>query len=133
MIEFVHYSPAPLVTASRIRPEKKLTVAFVTLRCLKNSFFVKKKKLRFTTITGKSQKYGNFLFTIQVMRAEVKVASMLAQHVNILIALADELTPLFRDVFSDSEIAKNFSSRRTKTACIINGAVAPFSVSEKTC
>ena len=60
------------------------------------------------------------------MRAEVKVVSGLVQH-NIPIALADELTPLFRDVFSGSEIsAKNFSSRRTKTVCIINGAIAPF-------
>jgi hypothetical protein len=59
------------------------------------------------------------------MRAEVKVATMLVQH-NIPLAVADELTPLFQDIFSDSEIAKNYSSRRTKTACIINGAVAPF-------
>ena len=50
---------------------------------------------------------------------------MLVQH-NIPLALADELTPLFRDIFSDSEIAKNFSSRRMKTACIINGAIAPM-------
>ena len=49
---------------------------------------------------------------------------MLVQH-NIPLSLADELTPLFRHVFSDSEIAKNFSSRRTKAACTINGAVAP--------
>ena len=50
---------------------------------------------------------------------------MLVQH-NIPFALADELTPLFQDIFPDSDIAKNFSSRRTKTACIVNGAVAPF-------
>ena len=59
------------------------------------------------------------------MRAEVKVATMLVQH-NIPLAVADELTPLFHDIFPDSEIAKNYSSRRTKTACIINGAVAPY-------
>ena len=59
------------------------------------------------------------------MRAEVKVATMLVQH-NIPLALADELTPLFHDIFPDSEIAKQFSSKRTKTACIINGAIAPF-------
>lgn len=59
-----------------------------------------------------------------MIRAEVKVAHMLVQH-NIPFALADELTPMFQDIFSDSEIAKNFSSRRMKTACIINGAVAP--------
>ena len=45
---------------------------------------------------------------------------------NIPLALADELTPLFRDVFHDSPIAKGFSSRRMKTACLINGAIAPF-------
>ena len=50
---------------------------------------------------------------------------MLVKH-NIPLAVADELTPLFRDIFSDSEIAKNFSSRCTKTACLINGAIAPF-------
>lgn len=59
------------------------------------------------------------------MRAEVKVATMLVQH-NIPLAVADELTPLFCDVFSNSEIAKNYSSRRTKTACIINGTLADF-------
>ena len=50
---------------------------------------------------------------------------MLVKH-NIPIALADEITPLLRDIFPDSEIAKNYSSRRTKTACMINGAIAPF-------
>ena len=52
------------------------------------------------------------------------MAYMLVQH-NIPLSLADELTPLFRDAFPDSEIAKNFSSRRMKTACVINGALAP--------
>lgn len=53
------------------------------------------------------------------------MAYMLVKH-NIPLSLADELTPLFRDAFPDSEIAKNFSSRRMKTVCIIiNGAIAP--------
>ena len=72
--------------------------------------------------------YCKLLYTFclfQTIRAEVKVATMLVQH-NIPLALADELTPLFRDIFSDSEIAKNFSSRRIKTACIINGAITPM-------
>lgn len=59
------------------------------------------------------------------MRAEVKVATMLVKH-NIPLALSDELTPLLCDIFPDSEIAKQFSSKRTKTACLINGAIAPF-------
>ena len=50
---------------------------------------------------------------------------MLVQH-NIPLALVDEFTPLFRDIFSDNEIAKNFSSRRMKTAYTINGAIAPM-------
>ena len=58
------------------------------------------------------------------MHSEVKVVKMLVQH-NIPLSLSDELTPLFYDIFSDSEIAKKLSSRRTKTACIINGAIAP--------
>ena len=60
-----------------------------------------------------------------MVRAEVKVANMLVQH-NIPFSVADELTPLFQDIFPDSEIAKHYSSRRTKTACMINGAIAPF-------
>lgn len=59
------------------------------------------------------------------MRAEVKVATMLVQN-NVSLALADELTLLFRDIFCDSEIARRYASRQTKTACIINGAVAPY-------
>ena len=50
---------------------------------------------------------------------------MLVQK-NLPLAVADELTPLFRDIFSDSEIAKGYASRKTKTACIINGAIAPY-------
>ena len=44
---------------------------------------------------------------IQVIRAEVKVATMLVKH-NIPLNLADELTPLFHEIFPDSEIAKSF-------------------------
>ena len=47
---------------------------------------------------------------------------MLVQH-NIPLA-SDELT-LFHDIFPDSEIAKQFSSKQTM-ACIINGAIASF-------
>uniref|UniRef100_A0A1X7TM57 DUF659 domain-containing protein n=1 Tax=Amphimedon queenslandica TaxID=400682 RepID=A0A1X7TM57_AMPQE len=46
-------------------------------------------------------------------------------HHNIPFTLADELTPLFCDIFPNSDIAKNFASRRTKTTCIVNGDIAP--------
>ena len=37
------------------------------------------------------------LLAHQIIRAEVKIATMFVQH-NIPLALADELTPLFRDI-----------------------------------
>lgn len=60
----------------------------------------------------------------KVTCAEVKVAAMLVRN-NIPLSLADELTPLFQDIFSDSDISARYSSRRTKTMCIVNGAIAP--------
>ena len=59
----------------------------------------------------------------KVTRAEVKVCTVLAHH-NIPIAVSDHLSPLFKDIFSDSQIAKAYSCARTKSACIINGALA---------
>ena len=43
------------------------------------------------------------------MRAEVKVATM---QNNVPLALSDELTLLFRDIFSDSEIARRYASKQ---------------------
>ena len=57
-------------------------------------------------------------------RAEVKVTNLLVQH-NIPLSLADHLSPLIHNIFPDSEIAKCYSSARTKTTCILNGALAP--------
>lgn len=60
---------------------------------------------------------------MKVTRAEVKVSALLAHH-NVPIALTDHLSPLFKDIFPDSEIAKAYSCARTKTTCILNGALA---------
>ena len=59
----------------------------------------------------------------KVTRAEVKVATVLAHH-DIPIAITDYLSPLFKDIFPDSLIAKLLSCARTKTTCILNGALA---------
>ncbi|XP_071501886.1 uncharacterized protein [Diadema antillarum] len=67
--------------------------------------------------------------TDKVGQADVKVATLLSQN-NIPLDLADELTPLFPDIFPDSKIAKDFSSRQTKTVCITNAEVAPYSEGE---
>ena len=44
-------------------------------------------------------------------------------HVNASFALADELSPLFKEIFSDSQIAAGYASKCTKTTCIVNGAL----------
>ena len=60
----------------------------------------------------------------KVVNAEVKITNFLVQH-NLLLATADHLSSLFKEVFPDSNIAKNYASRRTKTTSIINEAFAP--------
>ena len=69
----------------------------------------------------------------KVVNAEVKITNFLVQH-NLLLATADHLSSLFKEVFPDSNIAKNYVSCRTKTTSIINEAFIqhckthPFSV-----
>ena len=48
----------------------------------------------------------------------------IAEH-HIPIAVMDHLSPLLAQCFPDSKIATSFASRRTKTSCIINDALAP--------
>ena len=45
---------------------------------------------------------------------------------NVPLAVADHLSPLFRDTFPDSKIAKGYAATRTKTTCILNGSIAPY-------
>lgn len=45
---------------------------------------------------------------------------------NLPFAAADTFNSLFKSIFPDSEIAKEYSSGRTKTTCIVNGALKPF-------
>ncbi len=47
------------------------------------------------------------------------MSTLLAHH-NIPITLADHLSPLFKIIFPDSEIAKAYSCARTKTALAKN-------------
>ncbi|KAL5008885.1 hypothetical protein ScPMuIL_014466 [Solemya velum] len=61
----------------------------------------------------------------KVIRAEVKTAYTLAHH-NIPLVTEDHLSPLFGEIFPDSDIAKAYSLARTKTTCMLNLAVVPF-------
>ena len=58
------------------------------------------------------------------MRAEVKVTNFSVEH-NVPLAVSDHLSPLLRDVFTDSNIAKQYSSCRTKTTSMLNLAIVP--------
>lgn len=68
--------------------------------------------------------FMHFTICTDKERAEVKMAMTLAHH-NLPLATMDHLSPLFRDIFPDSKIAKGFSAARTKTTCILNMALRP--------
>ena len=64
------------------------------------------------------------LLESHVQRAKVKVTGFIAEH-NILLVVADHLSPLFKDTFHHSKIAKNYVCGKTKTTCILNRAIKP--------
>lgn len=71
---------------------------------------------------SKSCKISSFLSTssdYETVNAEVMFANFIIEH-NLPIAVADHAGPLFRKMFSDSEIAKKYASARTKTTAIIH-------------
>ena len=61
---------------------------------------------------------------MQIIRAEVKMANFIVEH-NLPLAISDHLTPLARDIFSNSMVAKKYASRRTKATSILNFGIAP--------
>ena len=64
---------------------------------------------------------------LQIIRAEVKMTNFMVEH-NIPFATTDHLSLLLGNIFPDSQIAKGFSSARTKTSNSswkTHGAAAP--------
>ena len=59
----------------------------------------------------------------------MKVANFMIEH-NLPLAVADHMSPLFSKIFPDSHVAKEYSSCRTKTTCILNLAIALYFHSE---
>ena len=59
-----------------------------------------------------------------VTRAEVLFANFVSEH-NLSFLLADHFTHLTTVMFPDSKIAKSFKSARTKTTCVVTGALYP--------
>ena len=62
-------------------------------------------------------------FSRKVTKAEVMVTDFLVQY-NLLMATADHLGPLLKDIFPDSSIASPYSCGRTKSSAILNEALA---------
>jgi len=52
------------------------------------------------------------------------MANFMVEH-NVPFAVSDHLTSLIHDIFPDSQIAKQYSSCRTKTTSMLNLAIAP--------
>lgn len=61
----------------------------------------------------------------QVTVAEVRNTVMLAHH-NAALCLADHIGSMQCKNFPESEIASNHHCAQTKTACILNHALAPY-------
>ena len=60
----------------------------------------------------------------RVTKAEVIFSYFVAEH-NLPMLVADHFSELVKVMFPDSQIAKDFGCRRTKTTHIINRAIAP--------
>ena len=52
------------------------------------------------------------------------MTNWLVQH-NLPLSVTDDLSPMLKDIFPDSKIASGYASARTKSTCILNGALAP--------
>ena len=65
----------------------------------------------------------------QVTAAEIRNTVMIAHH-NAALCLADHIGPMLRASITDSQIVKGYHCARTKTACILNYALAPYLIDE---
>lgn len=78
-------------------------------------------KSRGSSQTASVPKISNFFSTdsgLSVMRAETLFTSFLVEH-SLPLATADHAGKLFRKMFPDSKIAKDYSCGRTKTGFVV--------------
>ena len=61
----------------------------------------------------------------KITAAEVRNTVMIAHH-NAALCMSDHIGPMQRKNFPDSQIASGYHCARTKTACILNYALAPY-------
>ena len=67
----------------------------------------------------------------KVAKAEALWSEFVAEH-NLPFTVADCFTDIAKQMFPDSQIAKKFSCRRTKTAAIVTEALAPLEAAKTT-
>ena len=72
-----------------------------------------------SSVSSISHSFQNF-----VTKAEVLFAQFIAEH-NLPFSVGDHLTKLVKKAFPDSKIAEKFQCGHTKTAAIVNKALAP--------
>lgn len=68
-------------------------------------------------------------YETDVKRAEIKLSAFFANH-NIAFQVVDMLTPVLKDIFTDSKIAQGIQLHRKKCTSIINNVIAPIEIEE---
>ena len=53
---------------------------------------------------------------------EVKIAVALVKH-DVSFAMANTIIPLMKNIFDNSKIANSYATAKTKTTCIVKGAL----------
>ena len=86
-----------------------------------NEHFKSKKHTENQALKGSNSVITNFISGVSdgPITAECMFADFLVEH-NLPISITDHATPLFRRMFPDSKIAKEYASKRTKTTQIIH-------------
>lgn len=78
------------------------------------------------TLTSMSTLKKNIYLENQIKTAEIRFAAFAAEH-NIAFNVMDHLSECIKVSFPDSEIAKKYSSKRTKTTAIVNNVIGSYS------
>lgn len=91
-----------------------------------NTHRIKAKVTPQRTLTSMLGFQKNINLENQVKTAEIRFAAFVAEH-NLPFNVMDHLSECIGASFPDSEIAKKFSSKRTKTTAIVNNVTGSFS------
>jgi len=122
----------PCIQPSVISFKFKCTVCDCQISCehqgekdVKRHLESQKHKANIKALDNQSRVTSFFMATADLIHEKLQELKLkYVAHHNIPIAVSDHLSPLFKDIFPDSQIAKAYSCAPTKSACIINGALA---------